>query len=94
MDRVFLGKIHKIILGTNPGNRDSMGYSCGSRVDSAHPNVVVSSIEMDDSLYEKFGKTACIVWAKDTANPNNIAFPFRSFIDVPLTLCSDLESLN
>ena len=87
MDRIFLGKIHKIIAGTNPGDKSSMGYTVGFRA-TDKPTLIVSSIEPENID----GQDCYVVWVYDTADKEQKAFPFKTFINVPVTLSSDLES--
>lgn len=90
-DRVFLGKIHKVIAGPNP--KDGIAHVVGKPVDSSHPNIVVSSIVLDEYLYDKHGQVSCVVYVKDTSKiavAGLIETPYKTFIGVGLTLCSDL----
>lgn len=87
-DRIFLGKIHKIIAGPNP--KDGIAHVVGKCIDSMHPRVIVTSIILDEYLYEKHGQVSCVVWVTDEFAVEKIEIPYKTFIGVPLTICSDI----
>lgn len=87
-DRLFFGPIHKIIAGTNP--KDGVACVIGQSVDRSHPNIIVSSIILDEYLYEKHGQVSCVVWAVDKSKNDNIEKIYKVFIGVPLTIASDI----
>ncbi len=90
-DRVFLGKIHKVTFGPNPGLREAMGYTVGRSISNSHSHIIVTSIILDDYLYEKYGKVSCIIWVVDTKKDNNVEFIYKTYIDIPLCLCSNID---
>ncbi len=87
-DRVFLGKIHKVIAGPNP--KDAIAHVVGKPVDLGHPNIIVSSIELSESWFEKTGQLYCVVWVVDKIKNDNQEIPYKTFINVPLTIASDI----
>ncbi len=87
-DRVFLGKIHKVIAGPNP--KDGMAHVVGKCVDAMHPNIFVSSIQLSEDWFEKTGQLYCVVWVIDKDKNDNNETPYKTFIGTPLTLHSDI----
>ena len=94
-ERLFLGKIHKVTLGPNPGDRSSIGYTVGYPVSREHSYIKVTSIEIDESMYERFGKLVCVIWVtNELSKGEKVASVFKTLIDIPLTLSRDLSELN
>lgn len=91
VDRVFLGEIYKVTFGPNPGLRDAMGYTVGKQISNSHPHIIVTSIILDEYLYEKYGKVSCIIWVKNTKKDDNVEFIYKTYIDVPVSLCSKID---
>lgn len=86
--RIFIGKIRKVSAGPNP--KDCIAHSVGQIFSIGQEKFEIVDLELSEFLYEKYGKIAILVWVRKAGTQDECSL-YKTFVDVPLTLCSDVE---